>query len=62
MIFQLVKLEYLVVLSQEKNHLQFLLLLHDRSHDITHPSEIAIFDSRRVYGRILRGVELRYGR
>ena len=48
--------------GKEKIHSKPALLLHDRSHDIKHASKIAIVDYRRVYGRILCGVEEWHGR
>ena len=60
MIFQLVKLGHQVVRSQEETPTpKPALLRFDRSHDIRHASLIAIVDLRRVYGRILRRIELR---
>jgi hypothetical protein len=43
--------------KQKRIHSQPALLLHDHSHDIKYASEIAIFDLRRVYEEILRGIE-----
>ena len=45
-----------------RSHFLSELLPSDLSHDIRHASEIAIVELRRVYGRILRGVDEQYGR